>query len=171
MQSLIGWLATVLTIVSFIPKGEVKIRAINGIACIVWIVYAIIIKEVPLVVVNSVVLVLHIRYFLLHQPKMPVLDPDFMYKWIRSKSGVSGESELKLGYGVYNNMGDKKPLSYVEYHKKRDQLAELWDERNKTVSEINKMELIGITGWAKWFGWKVQKEKLKRLNNKINNFK
>lgn len=59
----IGWISTGLTIISFIPKGEQRIRLINGIACIVWIVYGITLKQNPLIVVNSIVLILHVKYF------------------------------------------------------------------------------------------------------------
>ena len=61
---ILGWLATLATIVSFIPKGEDKIRLINGIACIFWIVYGITLKQNPLIVVNALVLVLHVKYFI-----------------------------------------------------------------------------------------------------------
>jgi uncharacterized protein with PQ loop repeat len=60
---LLGWLSTALTIFSFIPKGEERIRLINGIACIFWIVYAILTKQNPLIVVNGIVLMLHVKYF------------------------------------------------------------------------------------------------------------
>jgi len=63
MINYIGWLSTLLTIISFIPKGESKIRFINAIACIVWILYGFLKKEFPIIVVNSVVLTLHIFYF------------------------------------------------------------------------------------------------------------
>jgi hypothetical protein len=94
---ILGWLSTGLTILSFIPKGEGRIRLINGIACISWIVYAILIKQNPLIVVNSIVLGLHIRYYMQQRvkPKPEVQkvdkgekpDPEFMYKWIRKHSG------------------------------------------------------------------------------------
>ena len=98
---ILGWLSTGLTILSFIPKGEARIRLINGIACISWIVYAILIKQNPLIVVNAIVLGLHIRYYMQQRkmnnqkPKPEVqkvdeeqkADPDFMYNWIRKHSG------------------------------------------------------------------------------------
>ncbi len=98
---ILGWLSTGLTILSFIPKGEGRIRLINGIACISWIVYAILIKQNPLIVVNSIVLGLHIRYYMQQRkmnnqkPKwdegLPVSkvegDVNFMYNWIRKHSG------------------------------------------------------------------------------------
>jgi len=64
LVEVLGWISTLLTIVSFIPKGEQKIRLINGIACMVWIVYGISLKQLPIIVVNSVVLLLHAKYFL-----------------------------------------------------------------------------------------------------------
>jgi len=98
---ILGWLSTGLTILSFIPKGEGRIRLINGIACISWIVYATLIKQNPLIVVNAIVLGLHIRYYTQQRkmnnqkPKPEVqkvdkvekADPDFMYNWIRKHSG------------------------------------------------------------------------------------
>lgn len=64
MINYIGWLATSLTIVSFIPKGENKIRFINAIACVVWIFYGFYKQEFPIIVVNTIVLILHVFYFL-----------------------------------------------------------------------------------------------------------
>jgi hypothetical protein len=94
---ILGWLSTGLTILSFIPKGESRIRLINGIACISWIVYATLIKQNPLIVVNAIVLGLHIRYYMQQRvkakpevqkvDKVEKADPDFMYNWIRKHSG------------------------------------------------------------------------------------
>ena len=61
---ILGWLATLATIISFIPKGEDKIRTINGMACIVWIIYGMLTRSNPIVAVNSIVLLLHGYYFL-----------------------------------------------------------------------------------------------------------
>ena len=98
---ILGWLSTGLTILSFIPKGEGRIRLINGIACGFWIVYGISLKQNPIIVVNGIVLILHIRYYMQQRkmnnqkPKPKVqkvdkvekADPDFMYNWIRKHSG------------------------------------------------------------------------------------
>ena len=103
---ILGWLSTGLTILSFIPKGEGRIRLINGIACISWIVYGVHLMQYPIIVVNSLVLLLHIKYFIQnrsvkidHTYIEPVSsktnsdkrnethDPDYMYKWIKRNSG------------------------------------------------------------------------------------
>lgn len=102
----IGWIATLATIISFVPSGETKIRTINGIACVIWIVYGILTKTNPIVAVNTLVLIMHIVYFVKEtKNKKQIMtqtewnkerdkmaeqvkaDPDFMYKWIKQKSG------------------------------------------------------------------------------------
>ena len=98
---ILGWVSTGLTILSFIPKGEARIRLINGIACISWIVYGVALIQYPIIVVNGIVLILHAKYFMQQRkmnnqkPKPEVqkvdeeqkADPDFMYNWIRKHSG------------------------------------------------------------------------------------
>ena len=98
---ILGWVSTGLTILSFIPKGEARIRLINGIACISWIVYGVSLIQYPIIVVNGIVLILHAKYFM-QQKKNPIndfgyiepdkkndeaMDSEFMYKWIRKHSG------------------------------------------------------------------------------------
>jgi len=102
----IGWIATLATIISFVPNGENKIRTINGIACLIWIVYGILTKTNPIIAVNTVVLLMHIVFFIKQaKNKKRIMnqtewnrerdkmadqvkaDPDFMYKWIKQKSG------------------------------------------------------------------------------------
>lgn len=99
MIELLGWISTALTIISFIPKGETKIRAINAVACIGWIVYGIALSQGPIVAVNAIVFILHTKYFIQNRgmkidhsyiepdKKNESVDPDFMYKWIKRNSG------------------------------------------------------------------------------------
>ena len=96
---ILGWTSTGLTIASFIPKGESRIRLVNSVACIGWIAYSVLSPSWPLIVVNSVVLGLHIKYFIQNrsvkvehthiepESKNDGLDPDYMYKWIKRNSG------------------------------------------------------------------------------------
>ena len=60
---LIGWIATGLTILSFVVSGESRIRLLNGIACLVWISYGILTKTNPIIVVNGIVLLMHLKFF------------------------------------------------------------------------------------------------------------
>jgi hypothetical protein len=96
---ILGWTSTGLTIASFIPKGESRIRLVNSVACIGWIAYSVLSPSYPLIVVNSVVLGLHIKYFIQNRSvkidhtyiepdkRNEILDPDYMYKWIKRNSG------------------------------------------------------------------------------------
>jgi uncharacterized protein with PQ loop repeat len=59
----IGWLAMILTCLSFIFDNQRIIRLSNAFACIVWIVYGLLINSLPTVGVNLVVLIIHLIWF------------------------------------------------------------------------------------------------------------
>ena len=64
MIELIGWIATAGTLLSFATKDMFKLRLINGIASIVWIVYAILKGDNPIMVINTCVIVMHVYWFI-----------------------------------------------------------------------------------------------------------
>ena len=64
MIELIGWIATAGTLLSFATKDMFKLRLINGIASIVWIVYAILKGDNPILVINTCVIVMHVYWFI-----------------------------------------------------------------------------------------------------------
>lgn len=102
---ILGYIATIGTILSFSFKEQKTLRLINSIACILWIIYGIGINELPIILVNSIVLILNAVWFYDNKPKEKIMtqtewnrerdkmanemkhDPDFMYKWIRKNSG------------------------------------------------------------------------------------
>lgn len=102
---ILGYIATIGTILSFSFKEQKTLRLINSIACILWIIYGIGINELPIILVNSIVLLLNAVWFYDNKPKEKIMtqtewnrerdrmanemkhDPDFMYKWIRKNSG------------------------------------------------------------------------------------
>lgn len=101
---ILGYIATIGTILSFSFKEQKTLRLINSIACILWIIYGIGINELPIILVNSIVLILNAVWFYDNKPKEKIMtqtewnrerdrmanemkhDPDFMYKWIRKNS-------------------------------------------------------------------------------------
>ena len=104
MIELLGWLSTALTIGSFIPKGETRIRLINGIACILWIVYGGLLKQNPIIVVNTLVLILHIVYFIkLNRKKKHEIDFSYIPPEKRSEydKGWSDGYDEGLYDGLY----------------------------------------------------------------------
>ena len=102
---ILGYIATIGTILSFSFKEQKTLRLINSIACILWIIYGIGINELPIILVNSIVLILNAVWFYDNKPKEKIMtqtewnrerdrmanemkhDPDFMYNWIRKNSG------------------------------------------------------------------------------------
>ena len=102
---ILGYIATIGTILSFSFKEQKTLRLINSIACVLWIIYGIGINELPIILVNSIVLILNAVWFYDNKPKEKIMtqtewnrerdrmanemkhDPDFRYKWIRKNSG------------------------------------------------------------------------------------
>jgi len=63
MIEIIGWIATIGTLLSFAVKDMYKLRLINSAASIVWIVYGILKVDNPIIVINSAVIVMHLYWF------------------------------------------------------------------------------------------------------------
>jgi hypothetical protein len=63
MIEIIGWIATIGTLLSFAVKDMYKLRLINTAASIVWIVYGILKVDNPIIVINSAVIVMHLYWF------------------------------------------------------------------------------------------------------------
>lgn len=60
MVELIGILATVLVLVSFLFTGETKIRFINIVGAAVFVVYGILINSLSVWILNSALIIIHI---------------------------------------------------------------------------------------------------------------
>ena len=60
----LGWIAMIVTCLSFVPKEVKYIRLVNSIACILWIIYSSLFKIWPSVGVNVVVLLIHLVWFI-----------------------------------------------------------------------------------------------------------
>jgi uncharacterized protein with PQ loop repeat len=60
---IIGWIATIGTLLSFAVKDMYKLRLINSAASMVWIVYGILKVDNPIIVINSAVIVMHLYWF------------------------------------------------------------------------------------------------------------
>jgi hypothetical protein len=63
MIEIIGWIATAGTLLSFAVKDMWKLRLINSIASVVWIVYALLKLDYPILVINASVIVMHLYWF------------------------------------------------------------------------------------------------------------
>ena len=71
MIEIIGWIATIGTLLSFAVKDMRNLRLINGSASVIWIVYGILKIDNPIIVINSAVIVMHLYWFYKNRnPKM-----------------------------------------------------------------------------------------------------
>lgn len=67
MISIIGYIASIFTILSFTFKDIVKLRIVSSISCVLWIIYGIYktdFPDFPVILVNFSVLSIHIFYLL-----------------------------------------------------------------------------------------------------------
>jgi hypothetical protein len=65
-----GYIGTVLILLSFLIENVFKLRVLNSIGAILWIVYGVGIMAIPTIVVNSCVLVIHIFWIVKHRKKL-----------------------------------------------------------------------------------------------------
>ena len=61
--SILGYLATVIVLISFILRGEIKIRIVNLIGAIVFVIYGIMLPDLPVVLLNGCLIAVHIWQF------------------------------------------------------------------------------------------------------------
>ncbi len=59
----LGWIATAGTLLSFAVKDMWKLRLINGLASVLWVVYGILKIDNPIIVINTSVIVMHLYWF------------------------------------------------------------------------------------------------------------
>jgi hypothetical protein len=66
---IIGYIGTILILYSFTIESMFKLRVVNSIGCVVWIVYGIGIGANPTILVNACVLCIHTYWFIKHRRK------------------------------------------------------------------------------------------------------
>ena len=54
-SEIIGWIGSTIILISFIPKSVNKIRILNSVGCIVWIIYGFITKAPSVWIMNFLV--------------------------------------------------------------------------------------------------------------------
>jgi hypothetical protein len=62
-----GYIGTVLILSSFLVENIFRLRLINTIGAIFWIIYGVGISAGPTIVVNSCVIVIHLTWFYRHR--------------------------------------------------------------------------------------------------------
>ena len=65
-----GYIGTVLILLSFLIENVFKLRVVNSLGAIVWMVYGLGIMAMPTILVNFCVLVIHTFWFIKHRKKL-----------------------------------------------------------------------------------------------------
>ncbi len=63
MNDIIGWVATAVTMLSFLSHKMLFLRVVNFIACVIWIVYGVLLGMNPVIVTNTVIACIHLHWF------------------------------------------------------------------------------------------------------------
>jgi hypothetical protein len=85
MIEIIGWIATAGTLLSFAVKDMWKLRLINSIASVVWIVYALLKLDYPILVINTSVILMHLYWFYTNRKGLGVGGESLKENFIDSK--------------------------------------------------------------------------------------
>lgn len=64
LSLIVGLLATVITLSSFMVRHIVKLRILNSLGAIVWIIYGFIIWQYPVILTNLCILIIHTIYLI-----------------------------------------------------------------------------------------------------------
>ena len=56
----LGYVATIVTLISMMVKDMVYLRVINSVGCLLWIGYGMMTESIPVLIVNTVILGIHI---------------------------------------------------------------------------------------------------------------
>ena len=63
MIEIIGWIGTAAVLVSFLMKDMLKLRLMNLSGCLIWVSYAIIKEDYPVLITNAAVAIIHAYWF------------------------------------------------------------------------------------------------------------
>jgi hypothetical protein len=64
INDIIGYTATAVTLFSFTQATVLRIRLVNSIGAILWMVYGILIVSYPNLITNSLILIIHLGWFI-----------------------------------------------------------------------------------------------------------
>lgn len=59
MTELLGYLATSATIISMLFSIQIRLRAANAVACVIWVIYGIYMNATPIITVNFIIFIIH----------------------------------------------------------------------------------------------------------------
>lgn len=65
LTEVIGWLATIMILLSFLVKSDMfLLRVLNSTGACLWLVYGILKNDLPVIVLNFIVILIHSYWFI-----------------------------------------------------------------------------------------------------------
>ena len=68
-SEIIGWIGSIVLLISFIPKNVKLIRILNSVGCLIWVLYGFITKAPSVYVMNFLILGLNIFQLIKNKEK------------------------------------------------------------------------------------------------------
>ena len=61
----VGYLAMTVLLISFMMKNVIKLRIINSVGCLFFVIYGVMISQYPIVITNLAIILINLYYLLL----------------------------------------------------------------------------------------------------------
>ena len=61
----VGYLAMSVLLISFMMKNVIKLRIINSVGCLFFVIYGVMISQYPIVITNLAIILINLYYLLL----------------------------------------------------------------------------------------------------------
>ena len=61
----VGYLAMTVLLISFMMKNVIKLRIINSVGCLFFVIYGVMISQYPIVITNLAIIFINLYYLLL----------------------------------------------------------------------------------------------------------
>lgn len=65
---LIGYLASAMVLLAFLMKDIRKLRIINSIGCILFVIYGVMLDSIPIIITNAAILMVNFYYLFIKKP-------------------------------------------------------------------------------------------------------
>ena len=61
----VGYLAMTVLLISFMMKNVIKLRIINSVGCLFFVIYGVMISQYPIVITNLAIILINLYYLIL----------------------------------------------------------------------------------------------------------
>lgn len=65
MIEIFGYVATIIVAISFLMKDVVKLRLVNSVGCLCFVIYGILIGAIPVAVLNALIVAINAYYIIM----------------------------------------------------------------------------------------------------------